>query len=107
MRKSSQSQEWEKRLETQAKSGVSAAAWMRDNKISEGEFYYWKRKLKQDIKSEGAVKWQALNLVMPQTQEPAHHNAQEMTIEIDAAIITVRKGFDETMLRSVLDIVRA
>lgn len=104
---SSKTQIWAKRLEEQAKSGINATVWMRDNKISEGEFYYWKRKLKQEIKSEGTVKWQALNFEAP-SHNPAtvDQKTEEITIKIDTAIITVKKGFDETMLQSVLKIVR-
>lgn len=106
---STKKQVWVKRLDSFEKSSKSASAWMKDNNISEGEFYYWKRKLNEEADQSGEIiKWQAVKLEEPTLcdPEPANQAAETITIDIAGAVITVRKGFDEAMLRTVVNAVR-
>jgi|LFRM01.2.fsa_nt_gb hypothetical protein len=109
MQKSStKKQVWVKLLDSFEKSSKSASAWMKDNNISEGEFYYWKRKLKEETdQSRKSIKWQAVKLEEPiRNPEPSNQAAETITIDIAGAVITVRKGFDEAMLRAIVNAVR-
>ncbi len=40
-----QKQQWRKKIISQKNSGISIAAWRRQNEIADHLFYYWKRKL--------------------------------------------------------------
>lgn len=102
----SEEQVWASRFKDQAESGKSIADWRRENNISEGQFYYWRRKLNKKEKAQGAVRWQKLDLTMPEDNS-SDQAALEISVEINKAVITVRKGFDESMLLSVLKVVRS
>ena len=102
----SEEQVWASRFAAQAESGKSIAAWMRENNISEGQFYYWRRKLDKKEKAQGEIRWQKLDLEIPEDNS-SNQAVQEISIEINKAVITVRKGFDESMLLSVLKVVRS
>ncbi len=40
-----QKQQWREKIISQKNSGISIAAWCRQNEIADHLFYYWKRKL--------------------------------------------------------------
>lgn len=39
---------WKKRIKEQTASGMSMAAWCRQNQITKSAFYYWKKRLRED-----------------------------------------------------------
>ena len=48
--------EWQDRLERQSVSGLSISAFCRQESISEGNVYFWKRKLKGDVRPGGRAR---------------------------------------------------
>lgn len=48
--------EWQDRLARQSASGLSISAFCRQESISEGNFYFWKRMLKGDVRPGGQAR---------------------------------------------------
>lgn len=40
---------WEQRIRQKDQSGMSIAAWCKENKINKGQYQYWNRKLNRNL----------------------------------------------------------
>jgi transposase-like protein len=99
MTRRERSNSWRRVIAEQAGSGLSAAAFCREQKISLHQFYQWRRRFRNQH-SEGMSTGFVELLPCPK----AHHSGirlrlgEELSIEVD-------RGFDPLTLRAVLDAV--
>ncbi len=70
--------EWLSRFTDQKASGLSVSAWCRQNDISKDKFFYWKRRLKDEIIAQSLP--EIVPLAMPST--PQNSQPQILTASI-------------------------
>jgi hypothetical protein len=90
---------WEKRIGDYEASGLSGKRWCKEQGISEAQFWYWKKRLKESFaRREGGVSttWAPLVVADSVSQKTA------LTVRIGAAEIEVKPGYDERLLQNVI-----
>ncbi len=95
MLKSELREQWRGRLESFSRAGKSVRAWCAEHEISEHQFHYWRRRLREaSSKSQGSG-WVAMKIV-PERAPGG------IAIRVGRAVIEVQHGFDEVLLRAVI-----
>ena len=92
--------EWQKLLEAWKLSGMSAAAWCRQENIDRYQMYYWKRKFRE-IDAEASLDWVSLSDIAPGDD---HHGF--VTIKIDQLSIEIRPQVDRQLLADIIHVLR-
>src|SRR5690625_4969788 len=96
---------WRARLEEQQTSGLSAAAWCREQGIPDHQFYYWKKKFAPESKTPSAVEWTPVVLIGDKESDQAGDRG--ITIRVGSVSIAVQPGFDEALLIDVIKVIQA
>ena len=93
---------WQRVMEARRESGLSVAAFCRQEGLSEGAYYYWHRKLAGGVSQPGEKSPPAfLEVVMP-GGNPA---ALELVLS-SGHTLRISPGADPTLLRQVLSAVK-
>jgi hypothetical protein len=88
---------WKERMEHYEASGLSGKRWCEEQRVSEGQFWYWKKKWKESLKEEGvSTNWAALVVADAALQKTG------LTVRIGTAEIEVQPGYDATLLQNVV-----
>jgi transposase-like protein len=95
---------WEDRLAQYEASGSSITAWCKEQAIRENQFYYWRKKLRagQPEKTQ-SVQWLPLEL---QPTKQARLAADPISVHIGRTIIEIRKGFNQQLLREIVQVLQ-
>ena len=98
--------EWEKRIADCANSGQTIAAWCETNGIKLSNFYYWKRRLRDQtgIGAGQPIRWMSLD-IRPLEDRPSLPEGA-LSIEIGQARIIVTQGFDQRVFRDIVNILQ-
>ncbi|ADU32139.1 IS66 family insertion sequence element accessory protein TnpA [Evansella cellulosilytica] len=93
--------EWNKRMEQWRDSGLSMAAWCRQEEVNIHQMYYWKRKFDQSSEeNQPPIEW--INI--------SHSNDEgfetPLYITVDHLSIEVRPTVDRRLLSDVLNLLR-
>jgi hypothetical protein len=88
---------WKKRMENYEASGLSGKKWCEEEGVSEGQFWYWKKKWKDSQKEEGvSTSWAPLVVADAALQKPG------LTVRIGVAEIEVQSDYHEILLQNVV-----
>jgi hypothetical protein len=90
---------WRRRLDDYKESGGTVHEWCRLNRVSEHQYYYWKRRLAATPPQPVDQTWMAVNVVDP---TPVPFTSGGVTVRIAGAAIELTPGFDPAMLRAVV-----
>ncbi len=89
---------WKKAVLSQQKSGLSIAAWCKQNNVSDSKFYYWRDKLfSKCMDRESFVEIKDRKLAAKQSG---------VTIECHGFLIHLSSNFDPHVLMSCMDILK-
>ena len=92
---------WEQRLAEHQVSDKSIAAWCNDHSIKVHQFYYWRKKLRfGQVDNNQPVKWLALGL------NRVSLDPDTIAVHIGQATIEVKKGFDQQLLREIMQVLQ-
>lgn len=99
-------QEWEHRIADCANSGQTIATWCEANHIKLCNFYYWKRRLRDQSGSGTGqpIKWMSLD-IRPLEERPSWPEGA-VTVEIGQARVLVAQGFDQRVFRDIVNILQ-
>lgn len=96
---------WQERVDQCRASGMSVAAWCRENEVPEQQMYYWLRKFRSEEADavEDDIQWVHLGRwdrqdAMRMTEDSA------VLIHIGRAMVEVRPGFDPVLFRGVVKV---
>ena len=96
---------WQERVDQCRASGMSGAAWCRENEVPEQQMFYWLRKFRCEEADavEDVIQWVHLGRwdrqdAMRMTEDSA------VLIHIGRAMVEVRPGFAPALLRGVVKV---
>lgn len=92
---STASQKWSVKIAAWQKSGLSLAAWCRENSVSYHSAIHWRRRLTGGNRPELGV---FVELAVPP--------AQPISLECNGVLVHVTKGFDPGLLADVLYVLK-
>ena len=106
MKQSQKQMEWEQRIADCANSGQSIATWCETNDVKLCNFYYWKRRLRDQAESEAGqpIKWMSLDIQPLEDRSPWPEGA--VTVEVGQARVLVTQGFDQRVFRDIVNILQ-
>ena len=91
---------WKALLDNYKTSGERVEAWCKRHQVTERQFYYWRRKLRQvDEPLLPTVKSQWVSLRL---DEPVASPEHTLLVKVGAATIEVRPGFEPSLLAEVV-----
>lgn len=98
--------EWEQRIADCTNSGQTIAAWCEANGIKLCNFYYWKRRLRDQAETgaDQPVKWMSLD-IQP-FEERSSWPEGAVSVEIGQAKVVVTQGFDQRVFRDIVNILQ-
>ena len=89
---------WQKLIQEQAESGLSAAAFCKDHQINPQRFYFWRRRFKDE--SDASKEGGAFLELVPSSKI----QASGIRIRIDERVsIELERHFDPCTLRNAID----
>jgi len=97
---------WQSLLSEQAKSGQSVAAFCRARELRESQFYYWKKRLRE----EAARQFVEVQVANPQLRQTHARSGVEATIEVrlrNGRSLVVTPSFEASHLRALLALVES
>lgn len=101
-------EQWEQKLVDYEASGQTIAAWCGEHKIGLGNFYYWKRRLRNNREKDRAISpisWLPLEFELKEAA--SERTADQINVEINGKFkVSVQKGFDHDMFRDVVNILK-
>jgi hypothetical protein len=86
---------WQVRLADWRRSGLSIAAWCRNNAVSYQTFLYWRKRLDDRRPDTGTF----LQLCPPADPEP-------IALECNGVLVHVPVGFDPRLLRDIIALLK-
>ena len=90
---------WAERIAECRSSGMSVRAWCRENEISEKTYYYWQRRLYQQMVSTA----ERVDFAeIPQGAQTGQCSGAAAKISLSGATIEVYPGADAQMIRVIL-----
>jgi len=100
---------WQRTIREAARSGVSIREFCRQKKLSVGQFYWWRSRLKdtwrRTVRKAGGASGAASFALV--SDEPGGADAGIELILGDGRRLRISRGVDEATLRSVLAVVQA
>lgn len=91
--------EWQKRIETWHASGMSIAAWCRQEAVNMHQMYYWKRKCDQAIHSEDEKPTDWISLTHMDACRDKH---ESIVIRLDHVSIEIKPHVDRQLLSDMI-----
>lgn len=97
--------EWKSRFDAWKASGLSIAAWCREQGIKKSQMYYWIRSFADNNSTDRAPETQWLTVDME--EEPLNFRSSDsVLIHFDSMSIEVRQGTDMALLADVVDVLK-
>lgn len=94
---------WVKRITECRSSGMSVRAWCRENEISEKTYYYWQRRLYQQmISTAETVRFAEI----PWREETTLNSGATAKISLSGATVEIYPGADTQMIQTILQTLR-
>jgi transposase-like protein len=93
-------EQWRHRIAQQQSGGQTVAAFCRDQGVSENSFYFWKRRLREDVAT-GFVELKTSPAPIREAPPAVLRQAQSSRIEVrlrGRRRLLVRRGFDRDLL---------
>ena len=87
---------WTDRITAWQQSGLTVAAWCRNNCVSYHSFLYWRKRLQGEKVREGG---NFIKLSVAATRSP-------ISLECNGITVHVSAGFDPTLLRNLLSLLK-
>ena len=87
-------QQWAEKITAWRESGLSIAAWCRQNNEGYHRFLYWRKSLQQNTQPSGRFVELAV--------EPS-----SLAVECNGVTLHIERGFDRELLRQVLAVLKA
>lgn len=87
-------QQWAEKITAWRESGLSIAAWCRQNDVGYHRFLYWRKRLQQNTQPSGRF--------VELTVEPS-----SLAVECNGVTLHIERGFDRELLRQVLAVLKA
>lgn len=104
MAKKSKDSIWAKRIADQEESGLSVLAWCRKEKVTDSQYYYWKKKLKyQKQQSYAPVTWQPLAVV--DAENEMQEGIAKVTIECGKAKVSLKGQISAETIETLLEVI--
>ncbi len=96
---------WQERVDQYRSSGMSVAAWCRENEVPVQQMHYWLRKFRSEETDavEDDIQWIQLG---GWDRQAALRTIEDsaVRIHIGRAMVEVRPGFDPALLRGVVKV---
>ena len=94
---------WVERITECRSSGMSVRAWCREHEISEKTYYYWQRRLYQQmITTAETVRFAEISF----QEETVPNSGATAKISLSGATIEIYPGADTQMIRAILQTLR-
>jgi len=92
---------WEQRLTEYESSRKTIKAWCQEQGIKENQFYYWRKRLREDQaeKNPPVVKWLSVGL---DNSKQVNLTSGSIAVHIGKVTIEIKKGFDQHLLREIV-----
>ena len=87
-------QQWVEKIAAWRESGLSIAAWCRQNNEGYHRFIYWRKRLQQNTQTSGRF--------VSLTFEPP-----SLAVQCKGVTLQIERGFDRDLLREVLSVLKA
>ena len=87
-------EQWAEKINGWRESGLSIAAWCRQNDEGYYRFLYWRKRLEQNSQPSG--RFVELSI-----------ESSTLAVECNGVILHIERGFDRDLLRQVLSVVKA
>lgn len=96
---------WKQRIADCEASGQTIIAWCQANEIKSCNFYYWKRRLREQGEiTQGPLQWLSLD-IQPLEERPSLPTGS-LAVEVGQVRIIVTTGFDQCVFRDVVHILQ-
>ncbi|WP_277680126.1 IS66 family insertion sequence element accessory protein TnpA [Gracilibacillus dipsosauri] len=92
--------EWQSRMDQWRESGLSIAAWCRQENIHTHQMYYWKRRFDQQSASPSAIDWLEISTSANNDTDAS------LVIKIDKLVVEVKPHIDRQLLSDVLHLLK-
>ena len=94
---------WAERIRECLSSGMSVRAWCREHEISEKTYYYWQRRLYQQmISTAETVRFAEI----PSREETVPNSGGTAKISLSGATVEIYPGADSQMIQGILQILK-
>jgi len=87
-------EQWSEKIAAWRESGLSIAAWCRQNNEGYHRFLYWRKRLHQNTKPSG--RFVELSI-----------ESSTLAVECNGVTLHIERGFDRDLLRQVLSVLKA
>lgn len=88
--------DWTNKITAWQRSGLTVAAWCRNNSVSYHSFLFWRKRLQAEVHREGG---RFLELTVTPTSSP-------ILLECNGITVHVSSGFDPALLWDVLSLLK-
>lgn len=110
-------QQWSEIIQTQLASGTSKRDWCRENNVPEKQFFYWQRKVRQELYearagqliSGGSINYPALvevPIAQPQASPAAAGFMPDAVIAVGNVTVGIKENISEALLMSIGKMIR-
>jgi transposase-like protein len=94
---------WEQRLAEYENSGKTIKAWCQEQAVRENQFYYWRKKLRDQSEMGKPVKWLSVKLDNSKQDSLA---SDSIAVHIGQVKVEIKKGFDQQLFREIVQILQ-
>jgi transposase-like protein len=96
------SDRWSKRINEQQASGKSIVGWCKANDLKVNQYYYWRKKLKDNETFQSQkIEW------LPVHINPETANLETIKVQLGPATISLEKGFDPELFSQIVQALKA
>ena len=110
-------QRWTEIIQTQLASGMSKRDWCRENNVPEKQFFYWQRKVRQELYeaqagkliSGGSINSPALvevPIIRPQASPATASFMPDAVIAVGNVTVGIKENISEALLMSIGKMIR-
>jgi transposase-like protein len=101
MSRDEQTAYWRGRVDEQAHSGMTAAAFCRDHHLKVEQFYRWRRRFRYQERDN--EKTESFLQLIPSSKQLSQHSGIRLHVS-PALYIELERGFDPDTLRTAIDV---
>jgi transposase-like protein len=94
---------WEQRLAEYENSGKTIKAWCQEQAVRENQFYYWRKKLRDQSGTGKPVKWLPVKL---DNSKQGSLASDSIAVHIGQVTVEIKKGFDQQLFREIVQILQ-
>jgi transposase-like protein len=95
---------WAQRLAEYESSGESIKNWCEKQGVRENQFYYWRKKLREEkTENDTVVKWLSLGI---DNNNRTGLASDFIAVQIGQVKIEIRKGFNQHLFREIIQVLQ-